>query len=76
MKPAKECGMPVDGASRRKLVTTKKPQLRPAQDGEEDTEERVLAMRYGTVSLTTSSRDKLWRATLSCSLWTSRRLVS
>ena len=45
-------------------------QLRPAKGGAEETEERVCGM----VTLTTSSRDKLWRAMLSCSLSTSRRL--
>ena len=37
-------------------------QLRPKQGGAEDTGERV----YGMVTLTTPSRDKLWRAMLSC----------
>ena len=50
--------------SGRKLVT----QFRPAQGGAENTEERVLAMVCGMVSLMTSSYDKQWRTMLSCSL--------
>ena len=48
--------------ARKQLVT--RGELRPAQGGAEDTEERV----YSMVSLLTSSRDKLWRAMLSCSV--------
>ena len=66
-QPTAECQLMT--LSERRLVT--RGELRPAQGGAEDTEERV----YGMVSLMTSSRDqhdKLWRALLSCSLSTRR----
>ena len=48
-------------------------ELPPVQGGAEGTEECVLA--YNMVSPLTSSRDKLRRAMLSCSLSSSRWLV-
>ena len=65
-RPA-DCGKPVEDGFREKAGYTRRATTRA-----EDTEERVLAMRYGMVFLTTSSRDKLWRAMLSGSLSTSR----
>ena len=79
VKPAKEfhetdVGQPTAACqlmvcpSRSTLVTKGAAPTR----GAKDTEERV----YGTVTLTTFFRDKLWRAMLSLSLSASRWLVS
>ena len=66
-RPA-DCDMPVDGVSFQKYAGYEGDS---SDLGRVEPEERV----YGTVTLTTSSRDKLWRV-LSCSLSASRWLVS